>query len=99
MSASPHERLRSRDGTELAWHHWPLHGPRLGSVLLVHGVGEHLQRYPHVAQALLEAGFEVGGIDLRGHGLSAGFSSSATLLRGGAFTLSVCTMPRLLLIF
>ena len=72
MSASPHERLRSRDGTELAWHHWPLHGPRLGSVLLVHGVGEHLQRYPHVAQALLDAGFEVGGIDLRGHGLSAG---------------------------
>ena len=39
---------------------------------MVHGVGEHLQRYPHVAESLTQAGFEVGGIDLRGHGLSAG---------------------------
>ena len=72
MSARATDRLRSRDGTELAWHHWPAPHPSRGSVLLVHGVGEHLQRYPHVAEALTQAGFEVGGIDLRGHGLSAG---------------------------
>jgi lysophospholipase len=72
MNTHAAERLRSRDGTELAWHFWPKHQPRLGSVLLVHGVGEHLQRYPHVAEALNQAGFDVGGIDLRGHGLSAG---------------------------
>ena len=72
MSARATDRLRSRDGTELAWHHWPAPHPARGSVLLVHGVGEHLQRYPHVAEALTQAGFEVGGIDLRGHGLSAG---------------------------
>ena len=72
MSARATDRLRSRDGTELAWHHWPAPHPSRGSVLLVHGVGEHLQRYPHVAEALTQAGFEVGGIDLRGHGLSTG---------------------------
>ena len=72
MNTRATERLRSRDGTELAWHFWPTQQTRLASVLLVHGVGEHLQRYPHVAAALNRAGFEVGGIDLRGHGLSAG---------------------------
>jgi lysophospholipase len=72
MNTHAAERLRSRDGTELAWHFWPTRQPRLASVLLVHGVGEHLQRYPHVAAALNQAGFDVGGIDLRGHGLSAG---------------------------
>ena len=72
MNTRASERLRSRDGTELAWHFWPTGQARLASVLLVHGVGEHLQRYPHVAQALNRAGFDVGGIDLRGHGLSAG---------------------------
>lgn len=72
MTERAHERLRSRDGTELAWHYWPTREARMGSVLLVHGVGEHLQRYPHVAEAINQAGFDVGGIDLRGHGLSAG---------------------------
>lgn len=72
MKTRASEGLRSRDGTELAWHYWPTRQRRLASVLLVHGVGEHLQRYPHVARALNQAGFDVGGIDLRGHGLSAG---------------------------
>jgi lysophospholipase len=72
MNTRAAERLRSRDGTELAWHYWPAGQTRHASVLLVHGVGEHLQRYPHVAAALNTAGFDVGGIDLRGHGLSMG---------------------------
>jgi lysophospholipase len=72
MNTRAAERLRSRDGTELAWHYWPAGQTRHASVLLVHGVGEHLQRYPHVAAALNQAGFDVGGIDLRGHGLSMG---------------------------
>ncbi|MCH2101825.1 MAG: lysophospholipase [Planctomycetes bacterium] len=66
------DHLSSRDGTELAWHHWSTPNPLRGSVLLVHGVGEHLQRYRHVAEALTHSGFEVGGVDLRGHGLSSG---------------------------
>lgn len=71
---SPHEvqRVHAQDGTELAWHHWPAAGPPQASVLLVHGLGEHLQRYHKVAQQFAAAGLEVGGVDLRGHGLSDG---------------------------
>ncbi len=37
-------------------------------VQLVHGVGEHVLRYEHVAQALVAAGYAVWGDDHRGHG-------------------------------
>lgn len=40
--------------------------------LLCHGYGEHIGRYDHVAQALVEAGAEVHGVDHLGHGKSAG---------------------------
>jgi alpha-beta hydrolase superfamily lysophospholipase len=39
---------------------------------LVHGYGEHLGRYAHVAGPMAEAGFEVHGVDFRGHGKSGG---------------------------
>lgn len=72
MSDAP-AQIASQDGTSLAWHHWPAStGSAAGSVLLVHGLGEHLGRYDHVATALARRGFDVGGVDLRGHGLSAG---------------------------
>jgi len=41
-------------------------------VALVHGLGEHTGRYPHVAQALVDAGYALVGFDLRGHGKSGG---------------------------
>lgn len=41
-------------------------------VILVHGLGEHLGRYGHVATALVARGFAVVGWDLRGHGRSSG---------------------------
>ena len=47
-------------------------GPVRAWVVLVHGLGEHLGRYGHVAEALLARGFAVVGWDLRGHGRSAG---------------------------
>ncbi|MCW4355241.1 lysophospholipase [Hoyosella sp. YIM 151337] len=40
--------------------------------LLCHGYGEHIGRYDHVAEALVDAGAEVHGLDHRGHGKSAG---------------------------
>ncbi|MDQ6915666.1 MAG: lysophospholipase, partial [Actinomycetota bacterium] len=41
-------------------------------VVLVHGYGEHVGRYEHVAAALVERGAEVWGLDHAGHGRSEG---------------------------
>ena len=53
---------------------WPLppERPRVGSVLLVHGFGEHLDRYADVAASLNDLGLHVRGYDARGHGRSPG---------------------------
>ena len=51
--------------------HWPAETPsRL--VVLVHGYGEHIGRYEHVARALVERGSSVVGPDHAGHGRSPG---------------------------
>ena len=42
------------------------------AVILVHGLGEHCQRYDHVAQALNNQGYSVYSMDLPGHGNSTG---------------------------
>jgi len=57
----------------LARYHWPApgHTPK-AQVLLVHGLGEHMGRYNHVAYALQNAGYAVSGYDHVGHGLSSG---------------------------
>lgn len=62
------------DGENLALYDWPLPegGPRHGTVLLVHGLGEHAGRYGHVAQHLNAWGFAVRAYDQYGHGRSTG---------------------------
>jgi alpha-beta hydrolase superfamily lysophospholipase len=50
---------------------WPAEEPRR-LVALVHGYGEHIGRYEHVAQALLARGATVFGPDHVGHGRSPG---------------------------
>lgn len=64
----------TRDGLTLLLRHWPaLLTPRpRGIVCIVHGLGEHIGRYEHVAQNLNQAGWAVVGFDLRGHGKSDG---------------------------
>jgi alpha-beta hydrolase superfamily lysophospholipase len=57
----------------LARYHWPSPElPAKAQVLLVHGLGEHMGRYNHVAFALQSAGYAVQGYDHVGHGLSSG---------------------------
>jgi len=57
----------------LARYHWPAPAlPAKAHVLLVHGLGEHMGRYNHVAYALQTAGYAVEGYDHTGHGLSSG---------------------------
>ncbi len=41
-------------------------------ICLLHGLGEHSSRYPHVIRGLMEAGYAVLTFDLRGHGRSGG---------------------------
>ena len=43
-----------------------------GVVCLIHGFGEHIDRYEHVAKSMNDAGLALCGIDLRGHGMSEG---------------------------
>ncbi|MFG6428742.1 alpha/beta hydrolase [Roseateles sp. LYH14W] len=60
------------DGLQLHLRHWPATAPARGQVLIVHGLGEHIERYAHVAAALNAAGWDVHGWDHRGHGQSQG---------------------------
>jgi alpha-beta hydrolase superfamily lysophospholipase len=60
------------DGIKLHTRHWPATLPARGQLLIVHGLGEHCERYGHVAAALNAAGWDVHGWDHRGHGRSEG---------------------------
>ena len=61
------------DHHTLARYDWPVPtGSAKALVLLVHGLGEHMGRYQHVAFALQQAGYMVIGYDHVGHGLSSG---------------------------
>lgn len=62
------------DGRHLAVQDWRLApGQRVrATILLVHGLGEHVGRYDHVARRLNDWGFEVRGYDQFGHGESEG---------------------------
>jgi alpha-beta hydrolase superfamily lysophospholipase len=66
------------DGENLALQDWPLpEGARQrGTIVVVHGLGEHAGRYDPVARRLNAWGFAVRGYDHYGHGDSGG-------LRGG----------------
>jgi len=61
----------SGDGTEVAAYRWDAVGEPRAIVQLTHGMGEHAQRYEHVARALSQAGFVVYAQDHRGHGATA----------------------------
>ena len=63
--------LTTPDGLALHLREWPLADAK-GTVLIVHGLGEHIVRYAHVAAQLNARGWRVAGHDHRGHGASAG---------------------------
>jgi alpha-beta hydrolase superfamily lysophospholipase len=67
----PHD-LHTADGLSLHLTHSDAPAPGCGTVLIVHGLGEHAGRYAHVAAALNAQGWGVLGYDQRGHGQSAG---------------------------
>jgi len=66
------DRLTTADGLALHLRHWPFPTRARGTVLIVHGLGEHVARYGHVAARLNDWGWNVVGYDQRGHGHSGG---------------------------
>ncbi|RME89855.1 MAG: alpha/beta hydrolase [Anaerolineae bacterium] len=69
---SVERNLRTRDGLNLFVQEWAPDSKPRAVVCLVHGHGEHVGRYAHVAEALTAAGFALHGFDQRGHGRSEG---------------------------
>lgn len=64
----------TNDGISIHGVHWPIpSGTELkGVICLVHGFGEHCERYGHVADMFNKNGYAVVASDLRGHGKSKG---------------------------
>lgn len=63
--------MKTPDGLQLHVETWEVDNPK-AMIVLVHGLGEHIGRYQHVAAALNQAGYTVIGVDHRGHGKSEG---------------------------
>lgn len=51
---------------------WIPEGDIKGSILIVHGLGEHCGRYMNVVNYLVPKGYAIYGFDLTGHGKSGG---------------------------
>lgn len=64
---------KTSDGIEISAVCWEPENEEIKAVInLVHGMGEHIRRYGHVADFFTTHGFAVMGFDHRGHGKSAG---------------------------
>lgn len=63
-------RYTARDGTWMAWLHYPAAGRPANArrVVLVHGSSSRARSLHVLAQALAAAGLEVAALDMRGHG-------------------------------
>ena len=63
---------KSRDGLKMYARRWTPESPSKAIFCLLHGHGEHINRYNHVGEAFTRAGYILQGYDLRGHGQSGG---------------------------
>jgi acylglycerol lipase len=64
--------VRAADGTSLVGYVWLPAAAGNGLVWLSHGYAEHIGRYAHVVETLVNAGIAVAAVDHRGHGESEG---------------------------
>ncbi|MCB9081611.1 MAG: lysophospholipase [Lewinellaceae bacterium] len=63
--------LQTPDKLTLFGRHWSVDTPR-AVVVMVHGLGEHIGRYTHVAELFNGQHYAFMGLDRRGHGKSEG---------------------------
>ncbi len=66
------DSFQTADGLKIHTESWLPEGEARAVVVLSHGIGEHIGRYEHVAERLVQAGYAVYGPDHRGHGKSDG---------------------------
>lgn len=90
----PHELINTSDGKALFVRRWNAEKKARASVLIFHGITGYSGPYgPMVAEQLASAGYDVFGLDLRGHGLSDGrrgdYPSEERLRKDIAETLQV----------
>jgi alpha-beta hydrolase superfamily lysophospholipase len=72
QSPSMMKKIATYDGLQLQWRQWPAGDVAYGTVLIVHGLGEHIGRYARLVQVLNYCGWHVMGYTQRGHGVSEG---------------------------
>jgi acylglycerol lipase len=72
--------IKSDDKTNLYLKWWePNESPR-GVIIMVHGLGEHINRYRSWAERYIELGWAFIGHDLRGHGNTQGIRGNGNYL-------------------
>jgi alpha-beta hydrolase superfamily lysophospholipase len=73
MSPFTHDNaaFKATDGIEIVYRRW-IPDKAAGSVIIIHGIGEHSGRYTELAEALAAKKIAVFAPDLRGHGRSGG---------------------------
>lgn len=80
------------DGHAIEAYAWAAPSTPRAVVQLVHGMSEHIRRYRHVAEALVEQGYAVYGSEHRGHGQSAADGGTAGDFGPGGFAALVDDM-------
>jgi acylglycerol lipase len=75
---------KTSDGLTIYGKKWKTSMPTKAVICIMHGMGEHINRYEHVAEMFTSNGYAVIGCDQRGHGKSDGkrghFSDFETFL-------------------
>jgi alpha-beta hydrolase superfamily lysophospholipase len=71
--------FKDQDGIEIFVYKWEPDTSPKAIVQFVHGLAEHAKRYEGIAEALCKDGFLCYANDARGHGLTAGDLTEATL--------------------
>jgi acylglycerol lipase len=66
------ETVAARDGTPLLTRAWPVAGKPWGTILVVHGLGEHSGRHDATGGRFAAAGLAATSFDQRGFGASGG---------------------------
>ncbi len=66
------ENITAKDGKELKFYSWLPDQKINAAIGIIHGLGEHSNRYNDFAKYFCDKGFGIYSIDLRGHGLSEG---------------------------
>jgi len=72
MASSIQIDWKSKKGEKIHAQKWIIDGYPKAIIVLVHGLGEHIGRYEHVADYFNQNLVNVFGFDLRGHGKSSG---------------------------